>query len=235
MLRLHRAGAIYNAINFNWTCWYGTGQYINSTVFESDINVFMCPSDGLAGIGHRILPATATVTVTTLAATAPRSRNGAAIRAARVRARESSLTCSAMVSSISSMVLQTRWRSRKRSSRISRTSRNTAMELPPGRPLPTPTSMVPRRFRSARRGHPGPSAVRHWFQTQQNPPWSDDKGIRWGTGSPGVTLFNSIVPPNSSLYSFAGCRFGCGGCGFEIRQLRERLQQPPRRLQRHDG
>ena len=43
---------LYNAINFSWTCWYGTGQYINSTVFESDINVFMCPSDGLAGIAQ---------------------------------------------------------------------------------------------------------------------------------------------------------------------------------------
>ena len=31
---LHGADAVYNACNFNWTCWYGTGEPINRTVFN---------------------------------------------------------------------------------------------------------------------------------------------------------------------------------------------------------
>ncbi len=55
------------------------------------------------------------------------------------------------------------------------------------------------------------------FQTGSNPP-GNDKGYRWGTGSPGVTYFNTIVPPSSLTYQWGGCRFGCGGCGVEFGQ-----------------
>jgi len=41
---------------------------------------------------------------------------------------------------------------------------------------------------------------------------SKDTGIRWGWGDTGMTLFNTIVPPNSTLYKWASCRTGCGGC-----------------------
>ena len=40
---------LYNAINFSWTCWYGTGQQINGTAFNTKVSTFLCPSDGLAG------------------------------------------------------------------------------------------------------------------------------------------------------------------------------------------
>ena len=41
---------LYNACNFNWTVWQGTGFAINSTVSTSVVNTFICPSDGLAPI-----------------------------------------------------------------------------------------------------------------------------------------------------------------------------------------
>jgi prepilin-type N-terminal cleavage/methylation domain-containing protein len=42
---------IYNAVNFDWSCWYGTGQQINGTAFNTSLSVFLCPSDGLANDG----------------------------------------------------------------------------------------------------------------------------------------------------------------------------------------
>ncbi len=56
------------------------------------------------------------------------------------------------------------------------------------------------------------------WQSKEAIPASEDKGYRWAAGSPGVTLFNTIVPPNSQQYQWAGCRMDCAGCGFEFGQ-----------------
>ena len=40
----------------------------------------------------------------------------------------------------------------------------------------------------------------------------NNKGERWAWGELGETLFHTIVPPNSKQYAFGACRFDCGGC-----------------------
>ena len=40
----------------------------------------------------------------------------------------------------------------------------------------------------------------------------NDNGVRWAWGAVGMTLFNTIVPPNSTQYQWNDCRSGCGGC-----------------------
>src|SRR5262249_7638843 len=40
---------IFNSCNFSWNIWYGTGEPINRTVFNTKVNAFLCPSDGQAG------------------------------------------------------------------------------------------------------------------------------------------------------------------------------------------
>ncbi len=44
-------GPLYNAANFNWNCCYvsGQGDRTNSTIYNTRIASFLCPSDGLAG------------------------------------------------------------------------------------------------------------------------------------------------------------------------------------------
>ena len=37
-------------------------------------------------------------------------------------------------------------------------------------------------------------------------PVQEDKGWRWGIGATGITLFNTIIPPNSTTYPWSGCR-----------------------------
>ena len=39
-----------------------------------------------------------------------------------------------------------------------------------------------------------------------------NKGERWAWGETGMTLFHTIVPPNSNQYAFGACRNDCGGC-----------------------
>jgi prepilin-type processing-associated H-X9-DG protein len=38
-------------------------------------------------------------------------------------------------------------------------------------------------------------------------------GVRWAWGATTVTLFHTIVPPNSKQYAFGSCRTSCPGCG----------------------
>ncbi len=54
-----------------------------------------------------------------------------------------------------------------------------------------------------------------WFNSKTNPAW-EDKGWKWSNGSPGLTIFNTIVPPSSTQYQWSGCRFSCGGCGVDF-------------------
>ena len=52
------------------------------------------------------------------------------------------------------------------------------------------------------------------FGSKQNPPASEDKGFRWASGVPGWTMFNTIVPPNSTNYPWSGCRTDNTGGGI---------------------
>jgi prepilin-type N-terminal cleavage/methylation domain-containing protein/prepilin-type processing-associated H-X9-DG protein len=40
-------------------------------------------------------------------------------------------------------------------------------------------------------------------------------GQYWGWGTPGMTLFQTVVPPNSSQYTWNACRQDCQGCGVD--------------------
>jgi len=40
-------------------------------------------------------------------------------------------------------------------------------------------------------------------------------GNRWGWGAMAHTLFNTVVTPNASIAKFNSCRVGCGGCGVD--------------------
>ncbi|RUL89132.1 DUF1559 domain-containing protein [Tautonia sociabilis] len=40
-----------------------------------------------------------------------------------------------------------------------------------------------------------------------------NRGWYWAWGADNMSLFNTIVPPNSTQYQWGHCRFGCQGCG----------------------
>jgi prepilin-type N-terminal cleavage/methylation domain-containing protein/prepilin-type processing-associated H-X9-DG protein len=40
----------------------------------------------------------------------------------------------------------------------------------------------------------------------------NDNGVRWAWGAVGMSLFQTIVPPNSTVYQWNACRSNCGGC-----------------------
>ncbi len=40
-------------------------------------------------------------------------------------------------------------------------------------------------------------------------------GEYWGWGTPGLTMFQTVVPPNSTQYPWNTCRQDCAGCGVD--------------------
>jgi prepilin-type N-terminal cleavage/methylation domain-containing protein/prepilin-type processing-associated H-X9-DG protein len=53
------------------------------------------------------------------------------------------------------------------------------------------------------------------YQVIQNNSASQSAGQYWAWGCPGMTLFNVVVPPNSSQYPWGSCRQGCPNCGTD--------------------
>ena len=45
--------------------------------------------------------------------------------------------------------------------------------------------------------------------------FSTDRGKMWAFGATGYTMFNTIQTPSDPQYKFGSCRFGCGGCGID--------------------
>ena len=66
-----------------------------------------------------------------------------------------------------------------------------------------------------------------YFQAHQNPLGTNDKGFRWAMGGRGITMFNTIVPPNSQLYAWGGCRLDCNACGFAFGQYSNATSNHP--------
>ena len=42
------------------------------------------------------------------------------------------------------------------------------------------------------------------------------KGLTWAYGAKGFTMFNTIQTPNDRQYSFGSCQFGCPKCGINV-------------------
>ena len=54
---------------------------------------------------------------------------------------------------------------------------------------------------------------------QSKPGNGSNRGQRWQTGSPGLTLISIILTPNSQQYPFSACRLDCAGCGTDFGHL----------------
>ena len=224
MLPYLEQGSLYNAINFSWSCWYGTGQQINSTVFNTSIRTFLCPSDGLAGNGsinsdlvglgffgesnlNNYLGSLGTTTN-------PNNSSSTGVFAHSTAYGIQSITdgASNTIAFSESLVSSTgqgqKWRD----------GVATAISSPLGVGLLDANSNRPAIIADLQTCSQifalGGSAI-------------NDKGYRWGAGSPGSAYFNTIVPPNSTSYPWSGCRFNCSSCGLEYGQYENASSMHP--------
>ena len=184
---------LYNACNFSWDVWENFGYSTNSTVVNSHLATFICPSDGTtatsiawSGDNNNYMGSMGTATNPyTLQGSGIFSNYSAFSLATVTDGTSNTIAFSeCLVGSTNNWV---RWRdgisaaSIGTSYRLNDAWQNQQLVMSE---LQICTSM---------------------WNSQQNPA-TPDVGLYWAVGSPGLTFFNTIVPPSSLTYQWTSCR-----------------------------
>ncbi len=194
---------LYNSCNFSWDVWYGTGANINSTVWNTKVAAFLCPSDNWAGTSFlnsyygSFGTGTNPWSSQTNGIFAPENTS---YSIAAVTDGTSNTICHVEALTGSSANYKAPWRS-----------------YVSGVLGTVPCSLL---LNDARLNLPAVMAVANQcVQMIQSGNYgtNNDRGLRWQTGSPGLSLTSIIIPPSSTNYRIAGCRWDCAStCGIDF-------------------
>ncbi len=193
---------LYNSCNFSWNVWYGIGNQINMTVWNTKVAAFLCPSDQYAG--NNFLNSYYGSYGT---GTNPWSSNTNGIFAPE----NTAYSIAAVTDGTSNTI-----------SHVEALTGSTVNYKAPWRAyvsgvLGNACSML---FNDARQNLPAVMQVaQQCVQMIQSGNFgtNNDRGLRWQTGSPGLSLTTIIITPNSQQFPIAGCRWDCSaGCGIDF-------------------
>jgi prepilin-type N-terminal cleavage/methylation domain-containing protein/prepilin-type processing-associated H-X9-DG protein len=196
---------VYSSCNFSWNIWYGWGDPINRTVWNTKIDAFMCPSDGGAGRDHF------------------NSYHGSIGTGTRVWTEDTngffapvrSATTIAMFSDGTSNTIAYTEALVGNYSNLRQKFRNMASGVPGSVPAAAD-------LRDARQNLPAVMAQAEacTLQIRTAPGSNSNRGYRWSTGSPGLSLMNIIMTPNMQQHPWSACRWDCSaGCGTDFGHL----------------
>lgn len=194
---------VAQAANFDWTVWYGVGNQINLTVWNIKVSSFQCPSDPNAGKDHFNSYHGSFGTGTDPWAT---QTNGVfAPRFTAYGVQDITDGTSNTISHVEALTGDFR--------RLSQNYRMMASGIgqPSGWSMFDARSNLPLVLQQATQ----------CLQTMRTTPGTNsNRGSRWQTGSPGLTLTNIILTPNSDQFPFSACRWDCSaGCGTDFGHL----------------
>ena len=196
---------LYNSINFGWTSWYGLGAAQNATAWNMNVQAFTCPSDGITG-QHNNNNYFGSIGTTT---DFPNSDGGSTGLFAHLRTygiqnvtdgTSNTIAFSEGLVGTLPGGMWTRWRDD-----LSTAVGQKAKLLDANTNIPLVMTDL--------------QTCSQWWNSKTNGPNINQgnfqsHGFRWGVGDPGDSLFQTLVPPNSTLYPWADCRMDCGsGCG----------------------
>ena len=201
---------VYNAINFSWAAAYGTGYILNSTVYNLPLACFLCPSDSLAGVTN----------INSYRGSLGPSTNLYLGDQAGIFSLSQSYTMAGVTDGTSNTVAFAESLVGDDSSETNRgrngVTPSAAQAVWAIDISAVPYASVQQDFGACTQAYNSGTA---WGQ--------QDVGYRWANGSPGMTLFNTVVPPNSTKYPWSACRFACVGCGVEFGQYYGASSQHP--------
>jgi prepilin-type N-terminal cleavage/methylation domain-containing protein/prepilin-type processing-associated H-X9-DG protein len=193
--------AIYNTINFNWCPARAPGSAYNATAYNTKITTFMCPSDPNAGpsnINSYYFSKGTTTTAT------PTTSTGLFANTTCYGIRDcldgSTNTIAFSESLAGNSASTTPYRG---DGMCNVTDGSPSAQMADA--WANPTAVLA--------GLQACSTAFPTASTSGSIYLKNNKGYRWGWGTDGYTFINTIATPNSKLYPWGACRFGCGNCG----------------------
>ncbi len=204
MLPFMEQQAAYNACNFNWVLWPqgAADPQVNTTVGNFKINTFLCPSDGLAGAGNLNSYHGSVGTTTDMWNT-----NSTGLFAHRTTYNMASILdgTSNTIAFAEALVgdpgvPKAKWRNGVGP------AGNTSAIMFDANSNPAVIMAQAQACQAA-------------LDNNTNSPRTN-RGRYWAMASPGFSLFNTIVTPNSTQFSFSACRYdGCNNCGTDFSNI----------------
>ena len=210
MLGYLEQGPLYNGCNFSWAVGASTAWKINSTVTQTDLNSFLCPSDGLSpigpltqgsGVNNNYMGSVGTSTnysqSTSSTGVTPTDTTGVFTEGGRSYGLQSITDGSSNTIAFSESLVG-----------------DLTVELIKWRDGPVATSGYAGGgpFYDASANYNAILADLQTCQTafanatpNDNQGDNNIKGFRWAQDNGGMTLINTIVPPTTSQYTFGYC------------------------------
>jgi prepilin-type N-terminal cleavage/methylation domain-containing protein/prepilin-type processing-associated H-X9-DG protein len=220
--------ALYNHANFSWNCCYYTGQgdATNSTIYNTRIASFLCPSDGLAGqqninsyygsIGTSTVQYPTDGVTTGLFQVYNSTRSTASVGLAAITDGTSN-TIAFGEGLVGDYGKNSNYRGNGMAGAGDPTGGLVSNTMP-GNNSETNPKAVLQAMGACNSFWQGSSlATCTGYVACCGVGVKQYDGKTWALGERGFTLFNTIVPPNSKQYPWHSCRFGssCLSCAPE--------------------
>src|SRR5262249_22485179 len=190
--------SLYNAINFNFDPIVNNQEPINTTVTRATVERFLCPADPYAG----------RPSINSYYASIGTNAQAAAHRTTGVFGYQQACRARDVTDGQSNTVafaegLSGNWKSiRYRGNGV--VNFGTAFPDPEGAAAERVPDQVLANLQACNSGFSGPQAGPAAI--------SGNRGQSWAWGVAAMSLFNTIVPANSTEYPFNQCRYFCGSC-----------------------
>jgi prepilin-type N-terminal cleavage/methylation domain-containing protein/prepilin-type processing-associated H-X9-DG protein len=183
--------ALYHAINFNFASTGGDAGKINATAFNAQIKSFLCPSDPFAGAANNNSYFASKGTTTIKSST---TSSGLFALFTAYGIRDTTDGTSNTIAFAEGLVGTGTANNAKGNGIVMDGTIPTTSSVLDASPIfPTIRTTL--------------GTCNDAFKTGKRV-YLGDKGNRWGHGSEGITIFNTIVTPNSKTYPWGNCKWG---------------------------